>query len=253
MGACASSQPVDPQTNYTALEIKVAEMLSKKAKVQAAKVQAADTGEFLTKQPSSTSGTKFSWDRIILKFPAIAANFKRVEHVFNKYDTNNDGRVSMGELGVCMKDLGADLSRGDLVKLFEGVDLDNSRELDKKEFLLCLAIGYVSEYFPATSDVMAAVDNGISLTETFDLVIQAFLTFDASGDGFISRDEVLKIFATTPGTKVTASQRASRSVISQDRWKEMDWNDDGSISFKEFLIAFGSWVGLDDEDDNLNY
>lgn len=29
---------------------------------------------------------------------------------------------------------------------------------------------------------------------------------------------------------------------------EMDWNGDGTIQFKEFLMAFESWVGLEDDD-----
>jgi calcium-binding protein CML len=30
----------------------------------------------------------------------------------------------------------------------------------------------------------------------------------------------------------------------------MDWDNDGSIHFKEFLLAFVSWVGLEDEDED---
>lgn len=239
MGTCASSNQVKPasQQEYSPLEIKVAEILAKKAKVRNA----------------DTSGSKFSWDRIILKFPGIAANFRRVETVFAKYDTDNDGNVSMDELRQCMSDLGADITDEDLAKLFEGVDLDKSRALDKKEFLLCLAIGYVSEYFPGSNNVMTTTGPAsVTLTETFDLVIQAFLTFDASGDGFIDREEVLQIFRKDGASRATKQQRASRSVISEERWKEMDWNEDGSISFKEFLLAFGSWVGLDDDIDG-NY
>lgn len=36
--------------------------------------------------------------------------------------------------------------------------------------------------------------------------------------------------------------------IWERRFNEMDWNHDGTIQFKEFLMAFESWVGLDDDD-----
>lgn len=36
--------------------------------------------------------------------------------------------------------------------------------------------------------------------------------------------------------------------IWEQRFNEMDWNHDGTIQFKEFLMAFESWVGLDDDD-----
>lgn len=37
--------------------------------------------------------------------------------------------------------------------------------------------------------------------------------------------------------------------IWERRFHEMDWNHDGAIQFKEFLMAFESWVGMDDEDE----
>ena len=29
----------------------------------------------------------------------------------------------------------------------------------------------------------------------------------------------------------------------------MDWNHDGTISYKEFLFAFSTWTGADEDDD----
>jgi len=238
MGTCASSTQVKPSPAHasttqvkavrTPLEEKVAAILSAKAK----------------------AGVEFSWNRIILKFPGIAENFKRVDAEFEKYDTNNGGTICINEIKSCMTDLGADITDSDLRKLFEGVDMDRSQELDKKEFLLFLAIGYVSESFPGTNNVIDTSESSVTLTETFDLVIQAFLTFDTSGDGYISKDEVMNMFKSGGSSKLSANQKASRSVISEARWKEMDWNADNSISFKEFLLAFGSWVGLDDDEDD---
>jgi len=213
----------------TPLDEKVAAILSAKAK----------------------AGVEFSWNRIILKFPGIAENFKRVDAEFEKYDTNKGGTICINEIKSCMTDLGADITDSDLKKLFEGVDMDRSQDLNKKQFLLFLAIGYVSESFPGTNNVIDTTESSVTLTETFDLVIQAFLTFDTSGDGFISKDEVMNMFKSDGSAKkISANQRASRSVISEARWKEMDWNADDSISFKEFLLAFGSWVGLDDDEDD---
>ena len=38
------------------------------------------------------------------------------------------------------------------------------------------------------------------------------------------------------------------SVLSAERWKEMDWDDDGTITFKEFFWAFQGWISAEDED-----
>ncbi|GMF15237.1 unnamed protein product [Phytophthora lilii] len=34
------------------------------------------------------------------------------------------------------------------------------------------------------------------------------------------------------------------------RFAEMDWNHNGTIHFNEFLMAFESWVGVDDDDED---
>ena len=31
---------------------------------------------------------------------------------------------------------------------------------------------------------------------------------------------------------------------------EMDWDKNGTVTFKEFLFAFTRWVGIDNEDDD---
>jgi hypothetical protein len=32
--------------------------------------------------------------------------------------------------------------------------------------------------------------------------------------------------------------------------EEMDWDKNGTVTFKEFLFAFTRWVGIDNEDDD---
>jgi hypothetical protein len=32
--------------------------------------------------------------------------------------------------------------------------------------------------------------------------------------------------------------------------EEMDWDKNGTVTFKEFLFAFTGWVGLDNEDED---
>ncbi|CAM9690283.1 unnamed protein product [Phaeothamnion confervicola] len=38
------------------------------------------------------------------------------------------------------------------------------------------------------------------------------------------------------------------SLLSEDRWQEMDWDSNGDISFEEFVYAFTKWVDIDDDE-----
>ena len=40
------------------------------------------------------------------------------------------------------------------------------------------------------------------------------------------------------------------AFLSQDRWDEMDWDKDETISFEEFVFAFYAWVDDDEEVEN---
>ena len=66
---------------------------------------------------------------------------------------------------------------------------------------------------------------------------------DASGD--LSRDEVMKQLSNKTGVFADA---AAASMLSEDRWKELDWDGDGEITFKEFIWAFQGWITTDTDE-----
>ncbi|KAF1776739.1 EF-hand domain pair [Phytophthora cactorum] len=80
---------------------------------------------------------------------------------------------------------------------------------------------------------------------------QVFEESDMMEDGKLNFNEFLVCLAigfvlhlcVAAGTSDDSSNRA----IWEQRFMEMDWNGDGTIHFKEFLMAFESWVGLEEE------
>lgn len=42
------------------------------------------------------------------------------------------------------------------------------------------------------------------------------------------------------------------TFVTDQRFKEMDWDHDGNISFKEFLIAFEGWVGVKNDEEDFD-
>jgi calcium-binding protein CML len=86
---------------------------------------------------------------------------------------------------------------------------------------------------------------GPELKQAFDWVLGAYLVFDVKHTGILDKEEVLKQMQAKEGAFKSAG---AASVLSAERWKEMDWDDDGTITFKEFFWAFQGWISAEDED-----
>ncbi|ONK55539.1 uncharacterized protein A4U43_UnF1960 [Asparagus officinalis] len=82
----------------------------------------------------------------------------------------------------------------------------------------------------------------LKLEATFNTIVEAFSFLDKNGDGKLKRKEVILTFGdVSPGEK-------SPSHVTMERYKELDWNKDGKVNFKEFLFALTKWVGFDSDD-----
>jgi len=100
------------------------------------------------------------------------------------------------------------------------------------------------------------LEGGKELVEAIRIAVEAYLLFDADANGTIDREEVLAIITDGGGTKVAKSKRrgsnsnagGSNALLSKERWSEMDWDKDGTITFKEFLWALLGWVGMNDDE-----
>ncbi|KAJ8530402.1 hypothetical protein ON010_g14510 [Phytophthora cinnamomi] len=113
---------------------------------------------------------------------------------------------------------------------------------------------------PAIATQSILFGEGNKLRLAFQLAVDAFLWFDVDGDGIINRSEMStklqnSMALHSPTKRMTAddmskdtSDDSSNQAIWEQRFMEMDWNGDGTIQFKEFLMAFESWVGLEDDD-----
>ena len=73
-------------------------------------------------------------------------------------------------------------------------------------------------------------------------VVAAYLLFDTDCTGSISRANVKSM--QTSGNLGDGSD----VFLNEDRWKELDWDQNGVIDFEEFVFAFSDWIkDFDDE------
>ena len=87
---------------------------------------------------------------------------------------------------------------------------------------------------------------GREVKQAFDDVLGAYFIFDVDGGGTLDKEEVMRQMQSKEGAFKSAG---AASVLTKERWAEMDWDHDGNISFKEFFWAFQKWIGSEDGTD----
>ncbi|KAF4324906.1 hypothetical protein G195_001774 [Phytophthora kernoviae 00238/432] len=223
--------------------------------------------------------------RILLKFPQAAEAFNSVSSTFNTFSKEKNGFIEFGDLPRIFEHLGVNFSGDEIRQVFEESDMKETGKLDFKEFLVCLAIGFVLHRIPSLENERLSIfyaplppissnsssDDGAPLSPNrsvlfgdgnklriaFQLAVDAFLWFDVDGNGTINRTEMSMKLQTSmslhsPTKKMSSLKEiddnkkdsvddSSNKAIWEQRFAEMDWNHDGMINFKEFLMAFESW------------
>ncbi|KAL3668648.1 hypothetical protein V7S43_005947 [Phytophthora oleae] len=121
----------------------------------------------------------------------------------------------------------------------------------------------------STGNTTVGLRDDVELWGAFQLAIDCFLWFDTEGSGYINRNDMSVQLETSMARHSPTKKLKKRSgsykgwwlstpgntrriwSIWDRRFAEMDWNRNGTIHFNEFLMAFESWVGIDDDDDSF--
>ncbi|CAE7347898.1 unnamed protein product, partial [Symbiodinium sp. KB8] len=162
-------------------------------------------------------------------------------------------------------------------------DMYDDKKLSFREFLVGLALGSLLGLVPftaATSDEKPAglrtagekhvklsaaevvtslkEKDGRAVMQTFHLFLEAYVTFDRRHTGILRRQEIEEAMLelTTAGATDGVGDRKQHPVptealafLSEERFKELDFDDDGKCTFAEFVYAMTSWVGIEDPDE----
>lgn len=115
-----------------------------------------------------------------------------------------------------------------MLDIFEFVDLDDSRVIEFKEFLVALTVAHALDIIPvdeskvnARRDSFAGVDtltvSAVTIKALCSLIVSAYLLFDPSGLGYITRNGVKRILE--EGSK--GKEGRGNGIMSQQRWEEM--------------------------------
>ena len=129
-------------------------------------------------------------------------------YLFDLFDKDSSGTITTKELGTVMRNLGQNPSEEELKQLIREVDLNGDGTIDFKEFL-CLMVKKMDD-----SDIDQELQD-------------AFKFFDGDKDGYITSLE-LRNAMNNLGEEYTPEE-------AEEMIKEGDLDNDGKISFDEFM------------------
>ncbi|KVH90970.1 Calcium-binding EF-hand [Cynara cardunculus var. scolymus] len=169
------------------------------------------------KNSSSQGSTSFrSINSIILRFPRFKEGLKEIRGVFELYDEDSNGTIDNEELKRCLQKLQFHCTEQEIKDLFESCDMDGSNGIQLNEFIVLLCLIHL---------------------------LAAFLFLDKNGNGKLNKKDMIKAM------NEDFPMEKSPTHITKTRFKEMDWNKDGKVSFREFLFSLINWVGFESTDE----
>ncbi|CAH1415889.1 unnamed protein product [Lactuca virosa] len=180
-----------------------------------------------------------SFNKIILKFPKIDESLRKCKVIFEQFDEDKSGAIDLKELKHCFSKLEVNFTNEEISDLFKACDLNDDMGIDFHEFIVLLCLVYLLKEVDAAPNAKSRM--GIpDLEATFDTLVESFVFLDNNKDGYVSKNEMIH-----------AIEESGRSdgQIAMKRFEEMDWDKNGTVNFKEFLFAFTSWVGIEDDED----
>ncbi|MCD7451400.1 hypothetical protein HAX54_011708 [Datura stramonium] len=194
------------------------------------------------KRSSSGKSNFRSINGIILKFPRFREGLKEIKGVFEQFDEDSNGTIDLEELKKCIKKLQFHVKEEEIDDLFHSCDVDEKEGIQFNEFIVLLCLLYLLTD-SSSSDNTSKIGSP-ELEATFNTIVEAFLFLDKSGDGKLHKKDVIKAL------NEECPCEKSPSHVTRTRFKEMDWDRSGKVSFRQFLFAFLDWVGIDTDNEN---
>ncbi|THG11143.1 calcium-binding allergen Bet v 3 [Camellia sinensis] len=167
-----------------------------------------------------------------LRSPSL--NSLRLRRIFDLFDKNNDGVITVNELSQALNLLGLDAELSELETLVNshikegntGLQFDDFESLHRSLNDTFFGFDDALPEEEEGGDVAAAAEAKAKQEES-DLN-EAFKVFDEDGDGYISARELQVVLGKLGLAEAREMDRVERMILSVDR------NNDGRVDFFEF-------------------
>jgi Ca2+-binding EF-hand superfamily protein len=264
MGACGSS----PAAPKSATEIRLEKALKKKRIELQQEAETAKKGAAVGGKPH----VPLTLESVIMKFRKVKHAIVVMKDTFAA-NTQTDGTLNFDGLVKAMAILHGSMTKNDIRLLFDFVDLDDSKSIEMKEFLVALAVGHCLDMVPEVMgeatmarqkggsmvapapepvvvNVVSAENSKIAkeIAEMLDLIVGAWILFDSKGKGYIEKTAIAAVMGDAGGTG-RAKNKGTGSAMGDEKMKQMDIDNGGTVDFAEFVFSFASWVDIDEDED----
>ncbi|XP_009406355.2 probable calcium-binding protein CML22 isoform X2 [Musa acuminata AAA Group] len=194
--------------------------------------------EAMKQRGYSNQNTFRSINSIIMWFPHFKEGLQNIKNIFEKYDEDSNGTMDHEDLKKCLRMLQIQLSEKDIDRLYHYCGMDENKGIQYHEFIVLLCFAYLlAGPDSATNNMSNSASRHVEAT--FDKLAEAFAFLDKNGDGKLDKKDIILALNEAP------SKEKSPTHITSRRFKEMDRNKDGTVSFKEFLFSLIKWIGID--------
>mmetsp|Transcript_1407 Transcript_1407/g.2005 ORF Transcript_1407/g.2005 Transcript_1407/m.2005 type:complete len:273 (+) Transcript_1407:401-1219(+) len=193
----------------------------------------------------SRTGVK-ALNSILMKFVKIEDGLLTVREAFKTLEKEGTNAVEIGDMEKACEIVQLECPDDVLRQLME-TGCDPHDLMSFKEFIVTLSLVYLlrndDDHQPLDELDETEYPPPKPLNkfeEAIASIVDAFNFFDKENLGVLKKVEVMEVFQNA------SRGRKDGGGISMKRFQEMDWDQNGQITFTEFLFAFESWVGLED-------
>ncbi|OQS06862.1 hypothetical protein THRCLA_01110, partial [Thraustotheca clavata] len=200
-----------------------------------------------------------NFERVALQFGNVELALMSIQEMFERHTDAGSKSMSLERFCGALTSFGATTDQHAVKEIFNESDVIRDNTLNSNEFAISLAICYLLDIIPNFRNGGGSSNDGDyeggeieqpeakKISKAFDTVVNAYLMFDKDASGIIKWREMKEILNKPESSKLKSSSPHAK-FFNVERWKELDWNKDGSINFQEFFLAFQKWVGMDEDE-----